>query len=1185
MKIHSKYRAERYHQENKYSIRKFTVGTASILMGTTLLFGIGNEADAAENSESHSKEEVASVETKEEVAPVEVKKETPPAEVKEEAAPVEVKKETPSVEVKKEAAPVEVKEKASSVEVKKETPPVEEKKEAVSTEAKKDTTPVEMKSKVASIEAKSEPSQAMRNAIINSSALRTESEGKIDTRPKPIKSNIDGLKKAINWVNFGEDGTFKYDDGSLVKVGPNGIPLEVGMKYEKEIAPGYAVVLEITELKPFNSTNFYKERVEGTDAYDTYNPNATNTDAQGNESRTLVAIKQSQLWSSLAVNGMKSDGHVVIQTTKDSANVGIKFKVKAIVNGMEHPADVVVADGESQGSQEMNIFTTNGHSWEWVADVNGHPDVGDSKDHQWKVSNSKTLKKVKGWIGEKAKYWQNPDQGDGGIGTKIFGPIVSDVSSPTYSTPIVLSRQTTELGAYFVTNGQQGITIGFLITDSGDAPESYGSASHARAPQDLDGKEIQQPYLGSTPPDVDNGQTGRNIYWKKDDIENESGIPDEGEEQLVGIGNKYGVYDAKAKQYVLSILASNNGTKPAKVAGWIDFNNDGQFSEDERSEVVEVTNNQQRINLVFRPSRILTNENVSNVGARVRIAIEESDILLPIGTAASGEVEDFLIPVIHPPRGSVKETIGLQGMTQSGVVNFEAIGKTKNHLEMNRMSDKPAKLVDASNNEVDRITISGEGTYTITPDGTVTFEPVSQFVGRGTGVTVRRWDINGSDTNWVNPNGDYNTNKLLNTMDGVFIPTVTAVTPIGEDVTSKGEQGQPQAGAPTFKGGNASTPIDETVPATFEDGTTEKNIPGEGTYTVSPDGKVAFTPDPQFVGEGKGVEVKRVDKNGTPVLAKYTPTVTAVTPTGEDVTSTGEQGQPQEGTPVFKGGNASTPIDETVPATFEDGTTEKNVPGEGTYTVSPDGKVTFTPDPQFVGEGKGVEVKRVDKNGTPVLAKYTPTVTVGDVIDILAPTVNPVDDNDTEVTGTNGTPGNTIVVTFPDGTTSEGDIDEDGKWKVDIPDGVDLDKEDVITSVEKDKEGKLSTPTKVVVGENCDNLSNGDKSGDGTDNSSLDSNNSVEGNKDSLTDNNATTASNNHASVSNTGKTDSNNEVSELNEDNSTSNNTDKQNDNEAKALPETGETDGKQATIFGALFAGLGSLLLFRRRNKKEEK
>ena len=169
-------------------------------------------------------------------------------------------------------------------------------------------------------------------------------------------------------------------------------------------------------------------------------------------------------------------------------------------------------------------------------------------------------------------------------------------------------------------------------------------------------------------------------------------------------------------------------------------------------------------------------------------------------------------------------------------------------------------------------------------------------------------------------------------------------------------------------------PIDETVPPTFEDGTTTKVVPGEGTYTIDKDGKVTFTPEPQFTGTAKGVTVKRVDKNGTPVTAKYTPTVTPVTPEGTPAKSEGPKGQPQTGTPEFKPGNPNVPIDETVPPTFEDGTTTKVVPGEGTYTIDKDGKVTFTPEPQFTGTAKGVTVKRVDKNGTPVTATYTPTV-------------------------------------------------------------------------------------------------------------------------------------------------------------------------------------------------------------------
>ena len=34
-------------------------------------------------------------------------------------------------------------------------------------------------------------------------------------------------------------------------------------------------------------------------------------------------------------------------------------------------------------------------------------------------------------------------------------------------------------------------------------------------------------------------------------------------------------------------------------------------------------------------------------------------------------------------------------------------------------------------------------------------------------------------------------------------------------------------------------------------------------------------------------------------------------------------------------------MDDDTPATFEDGSTTKTVEGEGTYTVAPDGTVTF----------------------------------------------------------------------------------------------------------------------------------------------------------------------------------------------------------------------------------------------------
>ena len=186
---------------------------------------------------------------------------------------------------------------------------------------------------------------------------------------------------------------------------------------------------------------------------------------------------------------------------------------------------------------------------------------------------------------------------------------------------------------------------------------------------------------------------------------------------------------------------------------------------------------------------------------------------------------------------------------------------------------------------------------------------------------------------------------------------------------------QTQTGKPSFTEGNPNVPIDEDTPATFEDGSTTKTVDGEGTYTVSPDGTVTFVPEKSFTGTATGVTVKRVDKNGTEITAKYTPTVTPVTPTATPAESTDIQGATQTGKPEFTEGDSRVPMNDDVPATFDDGSTTKTVDGVGTYTVAADGTVTFVPEKSFVGTAPAVTVVREDKNGTKASATYTPTVT------------------------------------------------------------------------------------------------------------------------------------------------------------------------------------------------------------------
>ena len=341
-------------------------------------------------------------------------------------------------------------------------------------------------------------------------------------------------------------------------------------------------------------------------------------------------------------------------------------------------------------------------------------------------------------------------------------------------------------------------------------------------------------------------------------------------------------------------------------------------------------------NVTFTPVK-------SFVGKTPEVELSRTDIN---GTAAKANYQAIVTAVT--PTGTGDKTEGLQGQVQKGHVTF-----TPGH----ELVPFPAGSTPLFGNGKNIKEVPNIGKFEVDADGTVTFTPDKQFKGETPELGIIRVDANGTPV----------TVK--------YQAIVKEVTPIGTTVTSTGPQGIPQTGTPIFKAADPLVPIDETVEPTFADGSKEKKIPGQGTYTITPDGVVTFTPDKQFVGKPDPVTVKRVDKNGTPVTATYSPEFTKVTPTGTTATSTGPQGVPQTGTPTFQGGDPLVPIDDTVEPSFNDGSKEKTIPGQGTYTITPDGAVTFTPDKQFVGKPDPITVKRVDKNGTPVTATYSPEFT------------------------------------------------------------------------------------------------------------------------------------------------------------------------------------------------------------------
>ena len=998
------------------------------------------------------------------------------------------------------------------------------------------------------------------------------------------------LTSQITWLDFGDVANWTGTTTTLVpasEVKPTEnlqekMALQVGATYTKEIMPGYVVTIKVKSLKPFQATEIYKKRLESQGATDaekaTYDPNARNGFVNNSSSPTskllfkngdeaMITAEPQNSYSEIRHEGIDTKAKkTTIASAINGGNIGVQFEISATFRGKVVKPAIVMADGESANPGEFVMFTTNGQGWqhlgEWKKDyrpATSVPYMIQDTDNLFGPNPTTTIngksfyrtnldqlrgstevgpdKKPVAW-----KYFGNPDQVTGGLGTGVFGPNISAADS---SVPLVMTRGASEVGLYIASGGKQSAMLGFFPLDEGDAPESYGKAVHTIATVDgVTGAKVNQPYLGSVSPDMDENTT---LDWFGDD---KATTADEGINQLLpdelkGTTNEMIKMDrTRPGNYKMSVQAHLDGAKEAYIYGWVDFNQNGKFDEDERSNLATVTQDG-TVELTFANSKTYIDPSVNELGARVRIAKKANEIESPTGMAFSGEVEDFKTQITHPPKGEFKETSGPQATKQTATVTFTARGEHKYQRNSQAVIDETVApyIVDKDGNRATLdadgyYVVPGQGKYKITANGKdvdVEFIPEDNFLGTADGISIRRVDNNGYDTGWSSkfPDKEPNIDGQLNTMDGLYIPTVTPIEIEGVDKTSTDIQGATQKETPTFnttatnaKGDKIAVTPSAEYPAKLVDPATGRTtdatsvtVAGEGTYTINPTtGEVTFTPEPSFVGTAKGIDVtlsapvgrnkdgKVQEEYVKTATAKYTPTVVGVTPTATPAETKDIQGATQTGKPEFKGGTVEVngvektiPINEDVPATFDDGSTTKTVEGVGKFTVAADGTVTFVPEPNFVGTAPAVTVVREDKNGTKASATYTPTV-VG-----VTPTATPAETKDIQGATQTGKPefkGGTVEVngvektipinedvpaTFDDGSTTK-TVEGVGTYTV-APDGTVtfvpeksfVGKAPSVTVVREDKNGTKAsstyTPTVTPVTPTAEDATSTDKQG------------------------------------------------------------------------------------------------------------
>ena len=827
------------------------------------------------------------------------------------------------------------------------------------------------------------------------------SDIKVRTKENNLKE-IKDLNDQIQWLDFG-------DTSAWTGLNANN-QLQIGSTYTKELIPGYIVTMKVKELKPFESTEIFKNRVAGTDLESSYQPDKENKFNPENGATGLGANPQNR-WTHVANSGITTGGaKTTIAGTnpagqpKNGQAAGVKFDVTATYNGKPVKPGIVMTSGEDIGPLESEIYTTDGTPWDlasivgYGANKNAYKPLDQFKD----MNGGKTA--ILKWQDEKfynalsGKKFATPDAATAGLGSQVFGGYINQNGS---GTPVLSTANVTEVGFYIMSSGQQSSMIGIKFSDFGDLPESYGMAEHYLRTQSIDYdtkaiKQIQQPYLGKVKADIDSAP-GTHVRGIGSDDATETG--DEGVDQLIAPENVHINKDTGRPEvqlvrgpentYKVKVRASANGNEkytdtvaPAYVRGFIDFNGNGKFDKGEESNIATVTGNDQTVELTFTNTQVVdTTKDVVNF--RVRIAKDEAQVERPNGIAFSGEVEDNQIQVIHPPRGDKEETTGKQGETQSvgiefrtrplgddasdlgsnnGKTTFNSYGKIQYTEQSNVISAETTKkvqsegvmIVNPDGTLTKTYTKAGQGTYTVTDDK-VTFTPEAGFVGKADGVVLRAVDSNGQSTGWTaltaqngleNINDGTHSAGATKTMDAVYIPTVTPKEITADPETSTDVQGKEQKKTPTFK-----TEGDSATPV---------------------------TPSAQY-------PAKLVDPK-----------------TGAKVDSV-------------------------------------TVDGEGTYTINPTtGEVTFQPLPTFKGTATGVDVTLTapvgqDKDGQPVTAtattKYTPTVTA------VEPTAKPADSAGVQGETQKGTPTftagnaevpikeNSVKLLNPDGTEANGPVD------------------------------------------------------------------------------------------------------------------------------------------------------------------
>ncbi|TDW19693.1 Ig-like domain-containing protein [Kribbella kalugense] len=355
----------------------------------------------------------------------------------------------------------------------------------------------------------------------------------------------------------------------------------------------------------------------------------------------------------------------------------------------------------------------------------------------------------------------------------------------------------------------------------------------------------------------------------------------------------------------------------------------------------------------------IPNEGAYTAGGGV-VRFDPSATFRGPGTPLSYQVADsngtlatarLAVTVGRPPVAVADTASTLQDVTVTVNVLSNDVPGTDAKLE-------PGSVVLAG--DVKKVTVAGQGTYTVQPSGAVSFDPLPSFRGKALPMSYRVAD---SD-------GNYAASMLSVTVTPVQPVAVddSAITPYDHPITvnvlANDKPGDPSA--PLVR----SSLVLKDPAGRYGKTMTRA---GEGTYRVGDDGTVTFTPVKGFQGVTTPATYRIADDNGTTAeglllltVGKGPSAVADVVTTKQNVTITVDPlANDEPGT--------GAQLDRTSVQVYGvSWSRQVAIPGQGVFSVTA-GKIAFDPEPAYRGV-VSIAYRVTDTTGNKASASVTVTV-------------------------------------------------------------------------------------------------------------------------------------------------------------------------------------------------------------------